>query len=702
MNHYRIIFILSILFIGFTSSGQNSFEKHEFKIQKVKTVAPKLMEPDFNPTINNLEAPHPEGNSVKSYLLRQKIASRAYYAQKKPLITEVKSIEKSTISGPEIIKVFEPKKYSSSGNPLNITAGLPSDNTMAISNEGIALLAMNSMVYARDMNLDTAIFPNYQISLKTLVQGASSSSYYDPKIIYDPLIDRFIMAVLKDYDPVNSEVIICFSSTNNPADPWYVYSLPGNPLNNNRWTDFPSLAITNDKLYFTANLIIPNEPWQIGFDGSIIWEMDKNLGFNGASSINSVLYSDIKFNNNYIRNLIPVPGKNGIAEDLFLLSDRNFAIENDTVFFLHLTGGALEINALKTDIPYGVPPNARQFDTDISDATNGLQTNDARILGAIKFEDEIQYVGNTINPETGFSAIYHGVITDIYGNPSIHGEIIGDSIKDYGYPNIAFSGNEVCDHEVIIGFNFTSFTDFPGTATVYVDNDRNYSSVKTIRSGYNYVNRLSGGYERWGDYFGLQAKYNEPGIVYSFGFIALSDKTNSGVCGVLKSPDTSKLFLDYTITPEIGLCNNTLSVTVNNGIPPYTYYWENDTSYSSNSIHSLCIGDHVNLIVQDTRGCSAEIHCQIPSASLAGGVTTFPNPITDIATTQFTMNDAGVVKAELYDEAGKLITVLLEKQAKKGLNEFVFSLEPLAKGNYTIVLTSNNSVLQKSKIIKAF
>ena len=93
---------------------------------------------------------------------------------------------------------------------------------------------------------------------------------------------------------------------------------------------------------------------------------------------------------------------------MFFLSNRNFDVINDTLFIARMINDDVTVTPVILDTPYGVPPNARQLDTDINNPESGLQTNDARVLGGILFEDEIQFVANTNDPQTGFSAIYHG------------------------------------------------------------------------------------------------------------------------------------------------------------------------------------------------------------------------------------------------------------------------------------------------------
>ncbi|MDX1653278.1 MAG: T9SS type A sorting domain-containing protein [Brumimicrobium sp.] len=692
----RLITLLFICSLFQNDLLAQEIRKKEFSISRDKTVFPSEIEESFNPVIHNLEAPYPGGRSEKSHLLDQKIKAREYQRQQKPDLP--KPIEK-TQETPIIGNTFEPVYYHPSGNPFPIIAGIPSDNTLAVSNEGIVVVAMNSVVYAHDMNSDTAVFPSYRIFLRDFVDGFSTSSYYDPKLIYDAEEDKFVLVLLKDSDPSKSEVIVCFSSSNDPNDPWYIYNLPGNPLNNNRWTDFPAISLTHDKLYFTGNLIIPNEPWQTGFDGSIIWEMDKKAGFSGETSINAVLYDNITYGGNYIRNLHTVQGGGGNAETLFLLSNRNFDVSNDTIFFLELTDGNLSVEPLVSDVAYGVPPNARQFDTDTSDPNNGLQTNDARVLGAVLIDDEIQFVGNTMNPATGFCAVYHGLVSNVFNSPAVTANIIGDSIKDFGYPNIAWSGNEDCDREVIIAFDHSSFTDFPGNSAIYCNNERMYSQVLQVKEGYNYVDRLPTGYERWGDYYGLQRKFNDDGTVYSFGYLALQSKSNSGYCAVLKSPDSTALDFDLTVALPQNFCNNRIFAQVQYGHPPYTYTWNGGGSTTDNSVNGFCTGDTITCTVKDNRGCELTKSLVVPISPLDNG-NVYPNPAGDFAAVQFEMAQDGIVEALLYDSRGRLVKELAELPAKSGLNEFTFSLIPLAGGTYNLVLVSEGQILKNHKIIK--
>jgi len=700
MKNIKHLTICAFILFSFTALTQQTEQKKSFSITKVNTISPKSIKNDnYGAQLVNIEQPSPNGSSYRSFLMQQKILAKTYWEANKKT-SPTKTGERNTPQPIIESDGFIPTRKLSNGSIQTLIGGIPSDNTSAISKDGIVVACINSHVYAYDTKTNTPVFESHNITLSNMYSSTPTlGSFYDPKVLYDPIQDRFILTFLKDSSPSTSRIIMCFSSTNNPADPWYVYELPGNPLDNNRWTDFPCLSITANKVYYTANLIIPDVSWQVGFDGSVIWEMDKAAAFEGATDISATLFYDIKYDNKFVRNLHPVNGTDGTASELVLLSNRNFDISNDTIFYVHLVDEAIQVEALTTNVSYGVPPNARQSDTNTDDPTLGLQTNDARVLGAIMFEDEIQFVGNTVDPNTGFSAIYHGRITWQDGL-AVTGNIISDEVRDFAYPNIAWSGNELCDREVIINFLYSAPTVFPGAATVFVDNDRNTSEVLVIREGDNIVDRLPGGYERWGDYTGLQRIFDQPGSVFSFTYHVLSDERNTGFGVQLGSPDSSKLALTFSLNSDLQVCNNYITASPSGGIPPYELYWDSLTSPSSDSYGPFCVDEEIECTVIDARGCTATAKFSPEFSDEIGDFIVFPNPSSDYAVVLFKVTGTPVIRAKLFDNAGNLVDILLEQNANQGMNQLVFTMESLAQGLYHIVIYANDDKIHEQKIIK--
>ena len=701
MKRFTGIFFL--LALALHLGGQTNFNSQSFTIRKSHTFSPRDAKPDFNAQLRSLEAPSPDGDSYKSFLMRQKIKSRKQF----PLKKTTKKSSGSTAPQPAVGQGFYVDFYSPFSGARAYSGGIPNDNTMALSNDGKVVASVNSTVWAYDLPTDSTIFPNTRhISLRTMANGTINGHFYDPKLIYDKNEDRFILVFLKDNVPSTSAIIVCFSSTNDPSDPWYVYELPGNPLDNGRWTDFPAISLTENELFITGNLIIPGVSWQVGFDGSLIWQLDKHAGFRNDSILPNKLYSQVEFEGKYTRNIHTVQNINQDGDRQYFLSNRNFDITNDTIFVMYIDGlldnpdTELIVGMGKTTPNYGVPPNARQADTDTTDPTKGLQTNDGRVLGAISNGQWIQFVSNTVNPTTGFSAIYHGIIENpASAEQSITGTIISDPVMDLGYPNIAYTGNEDCDMEAIIGMNFTSPTDFPGVGAVYFANDLSHSELVRIKEGENYVDKHSDSYERWGDYFGIQKRHNNSGEIWISGYYGLPNNTNGTWINQLTSPDSLKMIVTPKLEGTTVLCSGTLNLEASGGVPPYRYGFNGDMNGSS-LLNDVCDGDTVMYEVHDQRGCIAKGQYVAPEVPVNPAAGIYPNPFQQNAVVQFELTKNQQVSAYIYDLQGRMVAKIIDRPGSAGLNELVFQLTPLKAGEYLIRVYADDEILLVEKMIK--
>lgn len=654
---------------------------------------------DFNPRIYNLEAPKPGGPGYASFLMRRKAEAARYFGNESRTVEQ----KQTSLDPPDTLASFGTYRFLSNGSRSILVGGIPNDNTLAVSNNNLVMIGLNSFIYGYSLNTDTTLYQNGSRSLGSWAGGSGLGDFYfDPKVYYDPVADRFILAFLKNSDPSRNRYFIAFSETNNPAGAWNVYSLPGNPLNNNRWTDYPAIGVTDTHVYLTGNLIVPGEPWQTGFDGTIIWQLNKEAGYAGSANLDAALYSDIRFNGKYIRNLCPVNGSMGTMPEALFLSNRNFDIVNDSIFVVRVfpdatdSLGILDARVIRSSTAYSVPPNGKQFDTPLQDTAGGLQTNDARVLGALMHKDKIHFVGNSRDLLSNRAAVYYGIITDPLNNPSCTAEHISGNSIDYAYPNLAYAGNETCEDQFLIGFNYTSKTDFPGTAAVTTDGQGNFSPVLRLKEGENYVNRLPDAYERWGDYFGIQRKYND-NVVLASGFYGTSTRANTAYTHVLALPDTTRMLARIEQTDNARFCRGTLLAKVQNGVPPFSYSWNGNAG--SEALLNACMDSVYNLTITDTRNCKASAVLSLDSIAKLPSGRAYPNPFQDELAMQFTAPLDGMVDVQIHDVAGKLVFAH-QRFVSKGLNELVLSLQPLSNGEYVMTLFQGDAILIRDKLIK--
>jgi hypothetical protein len=414
------------------------------------------------------------------------------------------------------------------------TGSVPNDNDIAVSSTGFLVSVMNTSIFKYDLNADTSMG---QISLAAFASAlGNTNSKYDPKAIYDPDLNKFIVVFLAGFTHTTTSIIVAFSENDNPNGNWNLYELPGNPLDDSLWTDFPMVALTNHELFITVNHLVDNESWQTGWRRTVIWQVNKFDGFNG-DSLHTQLHFDINLDGKKIRNLCPAKGGSHLyGSDIYFLSDRNLAASNDTFFLVHITdtinapSQQLTAMALISPLTYFVPINGLQF------SGGDLATNDARVLGAFYENNKIQFVGNTTDTFTATSAFYHGVISDVANAPSIDLHIISHPEYSYGYPDLSYAGKNSGDNTAIINHLRSGINLNGGNAALVTDGAGNYSEVKNVKSGDSYSSQLLGT-ERWGDYTGSQIDYNEPGKVWVNGsYFTSTHKTTTWISHLSLTP----------------------------------------------------------------------------------------------------------------------------------------------------------------------
>lgn len=554
--------ILAITFLFSTSSlayGQNA-QSHSFsaKLEGV-AVLRDIEEDPYDAQVYNLEAPRPDGNADKIRLREAKLEVAARFPRRVDAVSRA-SRKTTAAPAPVVAQNFVADSFP----------GIPPDNDLAISKGGKIVNVLNSRMTVLDGQSGTM---NKRVDLKSFSQKVGLNNIindyrYDPKVVYDPDADRYICVMLNS-TARNNYIVIAFSLSNDPEGAWSFYKFPGDYKNDTTWFDYPAISITEEEIFLTGNKIRDNVSWQLGFTETVIYQINKKSGYDSSATLNYKIWDGIKFDGRPIRNLFPVKaGWLPDGNEQYFLSNRNFDVQNDTIFLVKVpgtlsSGGDLSVQALISPVAYGVPPNGRQPDTSVV-----LATNDGRILGAYANAEEIQFVSTSVDTNNGSSAVFHGKISNYRTNPVVsHVHFISVDTLDFGYPNISFVGNGWGLNQSIITFNYTGPNDNPGMATVMYDaND--YSDIVRIKTGSGSIKRLSGKEQRWGDYTGSQVDFQNFGSVWVVGIHGRADnqygnwiaKLNSPVLGIKENivnkdngtayPNPVNSYLSYSFTLE--------------------------------------------------------------------------------------------------------------------------------------------------------
>ncbi|MEX2596833.1 MAG: T9SS type A sorting domain-containing protein [Salibacteraceae bacterium] len=622
------------------------FRMEKMMISESWTVNPKDFKHDFNLEIDNLTPPVPGGDLT----LEQKKALKEEVEKRFPR-KEVSNANRGGRSTDTLAVLSEfPANFYFNQNPM--AGGTPNDNTLAISDGGNLLTSWNSQLWGYDVEADTYLFsfPVKHPSFFQFLSLYNDTTYntpfpFDPKLLYDPTRDRFIMVFLvggapaagqQGRDPETSATIVCFSSSSDPKETWYAYRLDGNPLSYDTWTDYPQIAINEHSFYLTLNQLYPDSGWVEGFAETVLWQMDLDAAFAGEGEVPTKFWTGFKHEGKNIRYLHPV--KNGLGpegDEMYFIANRPFTVTNDTFFMVKLEGKAddssmeMDIRLLPSSLKYGHPPYALQ-----SGASQKFWTNDARVLGAVKMGDQIQFTGNSIDTSSGKASIYHGLIDDV-NEPAVNGMVFSGLDRELGFPNIAFMGISETDRETVIFCNHTAFNVPAGNSAIYINNDGVYSELQTIKEGETYVDMFSGGgdnlNERWGDYSGIQRKFNATSRVWVSGYWGFGNQRAGTWISELAGPKDWPVAIDKIENPKMHL---------------------------------------------------------------------FPNPSLDYIQLEFDAINTFKAKIDLMDIQGRLVSVLGTRNIQQGVNVISFNTSSLKPGVYLLRIHEGDNVRYQEKFIK--
>ncbi len=517
--------LIGFIAIQINIKAQSSYKSFTTKTPLVAVINMSDKDEDFDPKLMLIKAANPLP-ATTYHLNKQMLDAKHFESIQNYNGKSVNTLSKNVVPQPVQLKGFK----------ANITQGTPNDNDIAVSNAGIVCSVVNT-----NMNIlnDTGKVLSSR-TLSSIAKGITNlNRTYDPRVIYDPEADRFIFVFMQGSTSKDTRIIVGFSQTNDPALNWNFYTIPGNIFGDSSWSDYPIIAISNNELFLTVNRLKDNTYWKNGFIESFIWQMDKDNGYKG-DTLNQKVYYDIKYNNKPIWSICPAKGGSKLyGPNMQFFSVRPDQLWNDTVFVHEITNtiksgkAELKLRVAKADNHYGLQPNAFQ--------PNGkkLQTNDARILSAM-YENGIFYmVGNSVDARYNAAGFYLITIDNYWSNDSLNAklQIISSDTMDYGYPSIAYCGSGLGDNSAMITCSHVSPRTFPGNSLVYVDRNLNPSTPAIMKLGESNILLIGDTLERWGDYSGIQRKYNDLGKVFYNGSFGYNNDNRTWI-GISKNRDT--------------------------------------------------------------------------------------------------------------------------------------------------------------------
>jgi PKD repeat protein len=382
--------------------------------------------------------------------------------------------------------------------PGNIHNGwTPPDNHIAVSDNGHIVSVINSSVAIYSENGTNS----YESSLSAFLGDSGlSGHYFDPRVIYDPQEDKFIIVALNGKTSDNTTVVVGFSTTEDPNDDWYVYHFFGDPAGSGTWFDFPSIGISGTELYISGNTYTDDDTFQ----EALIFQIQKNSAYQGAE-IQSVYYNNLYDSNESLVNAPAVIsyGLDGsIGPGVFLLSSYSGGGNSVILYYTTATiPNDPELEWFEISVPsYEPAGDAFQRGTD-----KLLATNDSRLQSGFYADSLVHFVMNT-NHHNGYSGIYYGQIDVTTWEAQV--TTYGESGMDIVYPAVAVFEDEKDKSSVLICYSQSGQSIYPSFKAIACDLDRNWSRPIMLKRGETYVDYMDDdSVERWGDYSGISRRH---------------------------------------------------------------------------------------------------------------------------------------------------------------------------------------------------
>ncbi len=350
------------------------------------------------------------------------------------------------------------------------------------------MVTLNTQVRIQDKegnNLMTTSLSNFWDPMPN--NGAT----FDPKILYDPYENRWIMVTPSSSSSNDSRIYIGVTETSDPMGNWHMFWIDSDPQNIT-WFDYPSIGFNKKWIVVSGNM----------FGGdfySTVFVIDKAAAYNGDDN---VPYT--RFATNLGFTLVPSITYDSVADNMYLISTAN--------------GNSGGYGYIRKFILYGDTQNP-QFDYEGSigipytwDGGEGdflpqLGTNakinsvDSRMENVIYRNGKLWAVHHvflpTSNPQR--CAVQWWNLDAADGALLDYGRIEDTTnLFSFAFPTIAVNANE----DVFIGHDVFSSTQYASAGYSYKAHYdtvfRGYYQYKDGLAPYN--KKYGGTRNRWGDY----------------------------------------------------------------------------------------------------------------------------------------------------------------------------------------------------------
>ena len=342
--------------------------------------------------------------------------------------------------------------------------------------------------------------------------GVTTSSSFDPRILYDSFTSRWFASAVDNAGSANSSYLLAVSSSSDPTASWTGFKIDSDATNTN-WSDFPTMGINNDVLTLAGNMFTNAAN---SFSGTSVVVVDK------AALIGGTL-TQTSFQNQSVGStgftMQPVWDLDNGSLTQSLLSSFNKSAGSLKVSniggtaaapTLNTAGGAIAVTARSA------PPTIDQ-----PGAKANIHAGDSRFSGNVIKQ---QITGRAVASLWGVQSVsvngraaIEWYEIDSVTNAIVQSGLIQDVALGFNFPSIAVNDFG----EIVIGFSGADATS-TFMSTYYVGGQTiggvtTFGAIQQTQAGLADYQILDGsGRNRWGDYSATMLDPNDQRHFWTF------------------------------------------------------------------------------------------------------------------------------------------------------------------------------------------
>jgi PKD repeat protein len=350
------------------------------------------------------------------------------------------------------------------------------------------MVTLNTQVRIQDRdgnNLMTTSLSNFWEPMP------NNAATFDPKILYDPYENRWIMVTPSSSNSNDSRIYIGVTVTSDPLGDWHMFWIDSDPQNIT-WFDYPSIG-------FNKRWIVVNGNMFGGDFYSTVFVIDKEAAYNGDDN---VPYT--RFATNLGFTIVPSITYDSLFDDIYLISTANGNSGGYGYIRKFIVTGDLQNPQFIYQGAIGIPYT---WDGGEGDFLPQLGTNakinsvDSRMENVIYRNGKLWAVHHVFLPADNPQrcALQWWNLDAGDGTLLDYGRIEDTTnLFSFAFPTIAVNANE----DVLIGHDIFSSTQYASAGYSYKANfDTLFRDFYQYKDGLAPYNKKYGGNRnRWGDY----------------------------------------------------------------------------------------------------------------------------------------------------------------------------------------------------------